>query len=82
MCEKKRSASGALRIYKSRKEPLPSVGRIFSALSCSHPCYSRDKCGIMWAMNGRLFQGGKDVPGNKQPHGLPRRPVHTTVKGG
>ena len=76
MCEEKRSAGGALRIYKSRKEPLPSGGGIFSALSCPHPCYSRDKCGIMWAMNGRLFQGGYYVFRNKQSNGLPRSTIY------
>ena len=65
MCEKKRRACGSLRVFKSRKEPLPSVGGIFSALSCPHPCGERGLRGIMGAMNGRLFQGGKDVPGNK-----------------
>ena len=61
MCEKKQSASGALRIYKSRKEPLPSGGGIFSAVSEPHPCTGGKACGIMGAMNGRLFRGGKDV---------------------
>ena len=82
MHEKKQCAAGALRVFKSRKEPLPSGGGIFSAVSEPHPCTGRENCGILWAMNGRLFQGGEDVPGNKQPYGLPRRPVYTTFKGG
>ena len=36
----------------------------------------------MFAMSGRLFQGGNYVLRNKQPYGLPCRIVHPFIKGG
>ena len=72
----------ALHIYRSRKEPRWVAGGVFSALSCPHPCDIWGTRCTMFAMSGRLFQGGNYVLRNKQPYGLPCRIVHPFIKGG
>jgi len=63
---------------KSLAELLEESFRLYLIRILATP----EKPVTMFAMSGRLFQGGTYVLRNKQPNGLPCRIVHPFIKGG